>query len=72
MKKAIEFLTAGDKVKVTIRFRGRELGHRDGAYTIMNDFAERVREVGVVDKPPKMEARNMAMFLSARTDTKAK
>jgi len=72
VKKAIEFLKAGDKVKVTIRFRGRELGHRDGAYTIMNDFAERVREVGVVDKPPKMEARNMAMFLSARTESKAK
>jgi translation initiation factor IF-3 len=67
VKKAIEFLTAGDKVKVTIRFRGRELGHKDNAYNIMNDFAEQVREVGVVEKPPKMEARNMAMFLSARS-----
>jgi len=66
VKKAIEFLSSGDKVKVTIRFRGRELGHKENAFTIMNDFAEKVREVGVVEKPPKMEARSMAMFLAAR------
>ncbi|MCL2421687.1 MAG: translation initiation factor IF-3 [Defluviitaleaceae bacterium] len=66
VKKAIEFLSSGDKVKITIRFRGREMSHRDNAYTIMHDFAEKVREVGVVEKPPKMEARSMAMFLSAR------
>ena len=66
VKKAIEFLKDGDKVKVTIRFRGRELGHKENAYGIMHDFAEKVREFGIVEKPPKMEARNMAMFLTAR------
>ena len=66
VKKAIEFLSSGDKVKVTIRFRGRELGHKENAYNIMHDFAEKVREFGIVEKPPKMEARIMAMFLTAR------
>ncbi|MCL1989109.1 MAG: translation initiation factor IF-3 [Firmicutes bacterium] len=66
VKKAIEFLSDGDKVKITIRFRGRELGNREGAYDIMHNFAEQVSEFGVVEKPPKMEARTMAMFLSAK------
>ena len=66
VKKAIEFLSSGDKVKITIRFRGRELGRTDSAYTIMHNFAEKVSEVGVVEKPPKMEARTMAMFLTSK------
>jgi translation initiation factor IF-3 len=66
VKKAIEFLEYGDKVKITIRFRGRELGHTDVAYEILHNFAQQVNEVGVVDKPPKMEARSMAMFLSPK------
>ena len=64
VRKAIEFLKGGDKVKVTIRFRGRELGRTEVAYTIMNDFAQRINEYGNIDKPPKMEARTMAMFLT--------
>jgi translation initiation factor IF-3 len=67
IKKAIEFLSAGDKVKVTIRFRGREVGHKEGAYAIMHAFAERVSHLGTVEKPPKMEARTMAMFLAAKS-----
>jgi translation initiation factor IF-3 len=66
VKKAIEFLEYGDKVKIVIRFRGRELGHTDVAYGILHDFAQQVNEVGVVDKPPKMEAKSMAMFLSPK------
>ena len=66
VKKAVEFLNEGDKVKVTIRFRGRELGRTDMAYSIMHDFAQKVNEVGNVEKPPKMEARTMAMFLSPK------
>jgi translation initiation factor IF-3 len=66
IRKTIEFLSAGDKVKVTIRFRGRELGRTDMAYSIMHDFAAKVSEVGNVEKPPKMEARSMAMFLSPK------
>lgn len=66
LKKALEFLKAGDKVKVSIRFRGRELGHTEGAYKILQDFAEKVSEVGVVEKPPKMEAKTMAMFIAPK------
>ncbi|MFI3231095.1 MAG: translation initiation factor IF-3 [bacterium] len=66
VKKAIDFLKNGDKVKISIRFKGREFGHTDIAKGIMNDFAEQVSEYGVVDKPPKMEARSMAMFLAPK------
>lgn len=66
VKKAIEFLKSGDKVKISIRFRGRELGRTDMAVDILKDFAEKVSEYGVIDKQPKMEARTMAMFLSPK------
>lgn len=66
MKKAIEFLKNGDKVKISIKFRGRELGHTNSAVHIMTDFAQEVSEYGVIEKAPKMEARSMAMFLSPK------
>ncbi|MDR1664586.1 MAG: translation initiation factor IF-3 [Clostridiales bacterium] len=66
VKKAIEFLQDGDKVKVSIRFRGRELGRTEVAYSIMHDFAQKVSEVGIVEKPPRMEARTMAMFMTPK------
>lgn len=66
VKKAIEFLKNGDKVKISIRFRGRELGRTDVAVDILKSFADKVSEYGVIDKPPKMEARTMAMFLSPK------
>ncbi len=66
IKKALEFLKNGDKVKVSIRFRGREMGYTDVAYDILNDFANAVSEYGIVEKAPKMEARSMAMFLGPK------
>lgn len=66
VKNAIKFLQEGNKVKISIRFRGRELGRTDAAVEIMNDFAAQVAEYGVVDKAPKMEARTMAMFLAPK------
>lgn len=66
VKKAIGFLQSGDKVKISIRFRGREFGHTEMAKSIMKDFAEQVEEYGVIEKPPKMEARSMAMFLAPK------
>ncbi len=66
VKKAIDFLKTGDKVKISIRFKGREFGHTEIAKGIMNDFAEQVSEYGVIEKPPKMEARSMAMFLAPK------
>jgi translation initiation factor IF-3 len=66
IRKALEFLAHGDKVKITIRFRGRELGHTEFAYGILHEFADKVSAVGVVEKPPKMEAKTMAMFLTPK------
>ena len=66
VKKATEFLKDGDKVKITIRFRGRELGRTEIAHTIMGQFTQRLAEFSNVEKPPKMEARTMAMFLSPK------
>lgn len=67
VKNAVKFLKEGNKVKISIRFRGRELGRTDMAVGIMNDFAEQVAEFGTVEKPPKMEARTMAMFLAPKS-----
>ncbi len=66
VKKAIEFLKGGDKVKVSIRFRGREIGHSKTAVAILEDFAAQISEVGIVDKAPKMEAKSLVMFLAPK------
>jgi translation initiation factor IF-3 len=67
IKQALEFLKSGDKVKVSIRFRyGREMGRAAAAQTIMLDFAKALDEYSTIDRPPKMEARNMIMFLNPR------
>jgi len=66
LKKAIKFLKDGDKVKITIRFRGRELGRTEIAHVILNEFAQNVSDFGTVEKAPKMEARSMAMFLAPK------
>lgn len=66
VKKAIEFLKDGDKVKVSIRFRGREIGHSKTGEAILEDFAAQISEYGVVDKAPKMEAKSLVMFLAPK------
>jgi translation initiation factor IF-3 len=66
VKKAIEILKNGDKVKVSIRFRGREIGHSKTAVAILESFAADVAEFGVVDKAPKMEAKSLVMFLAPK------
>ncbi|WP_243414616.1 translation initiation factor IF-3 [Sporosalibacterium faouarense] len=65
-KQAIKFLKNEDKVKVTVRFRGRELGHTELGREVLKDFAEKTSEVGVIEKRAKMEGRNMIMFLSPK------
>ena len=67
VKNATKFLKSGNKVKVSIRFRGRELSRQDVARDIMKDFAEQVSEYGIIEKEPKMESRTMAMFLGPKT-----
>ena len=65
---AISFLKSGNKVKVSIRFRGRELGHPEIGLEIMNRFSEYCAEVASVEKAAKMEGRNMLMFLVPKTN----
>lgn len=66
-KHAIRFLQEGNKVKVSIRFRGREMGHPEIGTDIMLRFAEYCAEFGSVEKAAKMEGRNMLMFLAPKT-----
>ncbi|MBR4973710.1 MAG: translation initiation factor IF-3 [Clostridia bacterium] len=66
-KHAIRFLQDGNKVKVSIRFRGRELGHPEIGLDTMNRFAEFCSEYASVEKAAKMEGRNMLMFLSPKS-----
>ena len=63
VKNAIKFLQDGNKVKVTIRFRGRQITHSEIGREVMRDFAERIKEYGTVDKQPTIEGRNMSMFI---------
>lgn len=61
---AKKFLKSGDKVKVCVRFRGRELTHSEIGQELLLRFAEDCKEFGSYDHPPKLEGRNMIMFLS--------
>ncbi|HHW46372.1 MAG TPA: translation initiation factor IF-3 [Clostridiales bacterium] len=63
---AKRFLGSGNKVKVTIRFRGRELGHPEIGYETLKRFAEHCEEFAQIEKPAKMEGRNMIMFLAPK------
>lgn len=63
---ALRFLKDGDKVKASIRFRGREMGHPELGLAIMRRFAEACAEVAGVEKPAKLEGRNMLMFLAPK------
>lgn len=65
-KHALRFLQDGNKVKVSIRFRGREMGHPEIGLDTMNRFAEACAEMAQVEKPAKMEGRNMLMFLAPK------
>lgn len=63
---AKKFLSKGDRVKVTLRFRGREMAHMNTSKHILDDFAESLSEVAIVDKAPKVEGRSMTMFLTEK------
>ena len=66
-RQASQFLKNGNKVKVSIRFRGREMGHPEIGRDIMNRFAEACAEVAAVERPAKMDGRHMLMFLAPKT-----
>lgn len=66
INQARKFLTKGDKVKVSIRFRGRELAHTEIGIDILNNFAVKLEDVAIVEKPAKVEGRSMVMFLAEK------
>ena len=63
---ARKFLTKGDRVKVTLRFRGREMAHMNNSRHILDDFAESLSDISVMEKAPKVEGRSMTMFLTEK------
>ena len=69
-KTAAKFLKDGDKVKVSLRFRGRERAFENRGREVMLKFAENVSDIANIEKQPKMEGRNMTMFLAPKPDNK--
>ena len=65
---AKKFLKNGDKLKVSLRFRGRERDYTAKGFDVMNRFAEEVSEFGVVEKKPKFEGRSLTMFLGPKSN----
>ena len=65
---ARKFLAKGARVKVTLRFRGRELAHVNSSKGILDDFAKALEDVAVIDKKPKFEGRSMTMFLAPKNN----
>ena len=63
---ARKFISKGDRVKITLRFRGREMAHMHNSKYILDDFAEKLSDIAVVEKAPKVEGRSMTMFLSEK------
>lgn len=65
-KSAVRFLEDGDKVKVTIMFRGRELSHPELGEVLLNKMAQQLKEVAVVERVPKLEGKNMIMIVAPK------
>ena len=66
LRSLIRFLEEGDKAKITLRFRGREMAHMSKTKYILDDFAEKLADIAAVDKPAKVEGRSIVLFLSAK------
>jgi len=67
LKNAQKFIADGNRVKVSVRFRGREMAHTEIGHDLLMRFAEAIAEAATLDKEPKMEGRSMSMFLSPKT-----
>ncbi len=70
LKNAKKFLNDGDKLKVSIRFKGRQMAHPELGQGLMKRFAEACAELGAVDKLPKLEGRSMIMFITSKQAAK--
>ena len=67
---ARKFLEKGNRVKITLRFRGREMAHMGASVHILTDFAAGLSDIAVIDKQPKVEGRSMTMFLTEKAGGK--
>ena len=63
---ARKFIQKGNRVKITLRFRGREMAHMQSSKHILDDFAKELEDIAVVEKAPKVEGRSMTMFLTEK------
>ena len=72
LKNGQKFLADGDRVKVTVRFRGREMAHTSIGETLLRDYAKKCSEIANMDKEPKLEGRNMSLFLSPKSQSQLK
>lgn len=72
LKNGQKFLNDGDRVKVSVRFRGREMAHTEIGEQLLKDFAGKCADIATLDKNPKLEGRNMSMFLSPKPQAPAK
>ena len=66
LKNGQKFLKEGDRLKVTVRFRGREMAHTDIGEKLLKKFTEECAELGSIDKNPKLEGRHMSMYLTPK------
>ncbi|PKM73775.1 MAG: translation initiation factor IF-3 [Firmicutes bacterium HGW-Firmicutes-16] len=69
LKSTQKFIIDGDRVKVSVRFKGRQMAHTNLGEVLLKEFAEKCTEYAVLDKEPKLEGRNMSMFLSPKQST---
>ena len=72
LKNGQKFLAEGNRLKVSVRFRGREMAHTEIGGVILRDFAAKCADIANLDKAPKLEGRNMSMFLSPKPQTAPK
>ena len=68
LKNALRFLEDGDKVKITIMFRGRELSHPELGRVLLDRMAECIRELAIIEREPKLEGKNMIMIVSPKAN----
>jgi translation initiation factor IF-3 len=66
LKNGRRFLSEGDKVKISVIFRGREIAHTDRGFKILTQMAEALADVATVEQPPKLEGRNMSMIVTPK------
>jgi translation initiation factor IF-3 len=66
LRNAFKFLKDGDKVKVSVKFRGREMNHTSIGTEVLEKFADGIKEVGIVEKKPKLEGKSMIMILNPK------